>query len=140
MSTPPLPPPMYGEVLYIRYSTEKVIETAEKDEKINKTTTYVCIYIIRPVYYRRTILALSPSSNSDPGSHGRPSSPLPTTVCAFSFYRENNISIFFPRRLASNCAYVVYQVWKKRNERPNVGGIYVRNMNGAPSRKGRVVK
>ena len=30
-------------------------------------------------------LHYSPSSNSDPGSHGGPSSPLPTTVHAFTF-------------------------------------------------------
>ena len=35
--------------------------------------------------YPRTILALPPSSNSDPGSHSGPSSPLPTTVHAFIF-------------------------------------------------------
>ena len=29
--------------------------------------------------------------------------------------------------------------WKKRNERPNVGGVSIRSKNGAPSRKGRVV-
>ena len=27
-------------------------------------------------------------------------------------------------------------IWKKRNERPNVGGVSVRSRNGAPSRKG----
>ena len=27
-------------------------------------------------------------------------------------------------------------VWKKRNERPNVGGVSIRSRNGAPSRKG----
>ena len=35
-----------------------------------------------------TTLALPPSSNSDPGSHSGPSSPLPTTVPAFICYRE----------------------------------------------------
>ena len=30
-------------------------------------------------------------------------------------------------------------VWKKGNERPNVGGVSIRCTNGAPSRKGRVV-
>ena len=29
--------------------------------------------------------------------------------------------------------------WKKRKERPNVGGVSVRSRNGAPSRKGCVV-
>ena len=30
-------------------------------------------------------------------------------------------------------------IWKKRSERPNVGGVSIRSRNGAPSRKGRVV-
>ena len=29
--------------------------------------------------------------------------------------------------------------WKKRDERPNVGGVSTRSINGAPSRKGCVV-
>ena len=30
-------------------------------------------------------------------------------------------------------------IWKRRNERPNVGGVSIRCRNGAPSRKGCVV-
>ena len=30
-------------------------------------------------------------------------------------------------------------IWKKRNERPNVGGVSIRSRNGHPSRKGCVV-
>ena len=30
-------------------------------------------------------------------------------------------------------------IWKKRNERPNIGGVSCRSRNGAPSRKGCVV-
>ena len=30
-------------------------------------------------------------------------------------------------------------IWKERNERPNVGGVFIRSRNGAPSRKGCVV-
>ena len=30
-------------------------------------------------------------------------------------------------------------IWKKRNERPNVGGVSIRNRNSGPSRKGCVV-
>ena len=30
-------------------------------------------------------------------------------------------------------------IWKKRNEQPNVGGVSIRNRNGAPSQKGCVV-
>ena len=46
-----------------------------------------------------------PSRGSDPGSHSRLFYPLPTTVCASRFYREKDSAVFFPRRLASNCAY-----------------------------------
>ena len=31
------------------------------------------------------------------------------------------------------------KIWKKRNERPNVGGVSIGSRNGAPSRKGCVV-
>ena len=30
-------------------------------------------------------------------------------------------------------------IWKKRNERPNVGGVFIRSRNGAPSRNGCIV-
>ena len=30
-------------------------------------------------------------------------------------------------------------IWKKRDERPNIGGVSIRSRNGAPSRKGCVV-
>ena len=30
-------------------------------------------------------------------------------------------------------------IWKKRNESPNVGGVSTKSRNGAPSRKGCVV-
>ena len=33
----------------------------------------------------------------------------------------------------------LYNIWKKRNERPNVGGVSIRSASGAPSRKGCVV-
>ena len=36
-----------------------------------------------PIYYPRLTFELPPSSNSDPGSHSGPSSPLSTTVRAF---------------------------------------------------------
>ena len=34
---------------------------------------------------------------------------------------------------------VLCNIWKMRNERPNVGGVSIRSRNGAPSRKGCVV-
>ena len=33
----------------------------------------------------------------------------------------------------------ICSIWKKRNERPNVGGVSITSRNGAPSRKGCVV-
>ena len=33
----------------------------------------------------------------------------------------------------------ICNIWQKRNERPNVGGVSIRSRNGAPSRKGCVV-
>ena len=48
-----------------------------------------------PIYYPRTTLAHPPSSNSDPGSHSGPSSPLPTTVRAFVFMAKNNRAFSF---------------------------------------------
>ena len=33
----------------------------------------------------------------------------------------------------------ICNIWKKRNGRPNVGGVSIRSGNGAPSRKGCVV-
>ena len=51
--------------------------------------SYQVSFLFIPIYayYPRTTstLALFSSSNSDPGSHSRPSSPLPTTVRAFIF-------------------------------------------------------
>ena len=37
------------------------------------------------------------------------------------------------------CKKKTCNIWKKRNERPNVGGVSIRSRNGAPSRKGCVV-
>ena len=45
---------------------------------------YICIYS-HPIYYPRTTLVPPLSSNSNPGSHGVPFSPLPITVRVFMF-------------------------------------------------------
>ena len=37
------------------------------------------------------------------------------------------------------CKQFLCNIWKKRTERPNVGGVSIRSRNGAPSRKGCVV-
>ena len=46
---------------------------------------FAFISYLRPFYYPGPILALPPSSKSDPGSHSGPSSPLPTTIRVFIF-------------------------------------------------------
>ena len=51
------------------------------------------------------LLPLPPSRNSDPGSHNRLVSPPPTTIRALHSLLREDFSCFFPRRLASNCAY-----------------------------------
>ena len=35
--------------------------------------------------------------------------------------------------------HILCNIWKKRNERPNVGGVSIKSRNGAQSRKGCVV-
>ena len=37
------------------------------------------------------------------------------------------------------CQQFICNIWKRRNDRPNVGGVCSRSRNGAPSRKGCVV-
>ena len=57
---------------------------------LDRIFIFLILYFFHPIYYPRTTLALLPSSNSDLGSHSGFFSPLPTTVRAFIFYRENN--------------------------------------------------
>ena len=57
-------------------------------------TLFVIVFLHRPIYYPRTTLALLPSSNSDPGSHRRRSSPLPTTARAVIFIARRIHSAF----------------------------------------------
>ena len=45
---------------------------------------YIYIYIFRPIYYPPVN-----SRNSDPGSHSRLFFPIPATVRALNFFREN---------------------------------------------------
>ena len=68
---------------------------------------YLFIYFFcHPVYYPRTTFALPPSSNR---VRGRTAGPLPSqpryVPSFFLFLSREELSIFFPRRLASNCAY-----------------------------------
>ena len=51
-------------------------------------------FFCHPVYYPRTILALPPRIDSDPGSHIEPVSPLPTAAHAFIFLSREEISMF----------------------------------------------
>ena len=42
-------------------------------------------------------------------------------------------------RINKQFLYLVCNIWKKRNERPNAGGVSIRSRNGAPSGNGCVV-
>ena len=75
-----------------------------RDHRAGSSRLFLFIYFY-PIYYPRTTLALPPSNNSDPGSHSGPSSPSPLRYVS-SFLSREEFSIFFPRRLASNCAFV----------------------------------
>ena len=57
---------------------------------------------LRPIYYPRTTLALPPTSSSNPVSHSGPSSPVPTTVRAFTF-TARRIQHFLPSSTRANC-------------------------------------
>ena len=54
------------------------------------------------------LFSLPPSHNSDPGSHSR-LLPLPHCGSCLTFLSPGGFSPFFPRRLASNCAYQRYE-------------------------------
>ena len=51
------------------------------------------------------LFSLPPSCNSDPGSHSRLFPPPTHYGSCLSFLSRVDFSSFFPRRLASNCAY-----------------------------------
>ena len=61
--------------------------------------------------------------------------------------REKTISILgdglWPQTLKKDgdrmSKYFLCNIWMKRNERPNVAGVYIRSRIGVPSRKGCVV-
>ena len=74
--------------------TKKKRKIPEKDRGAecgsNLPLTLQHSFFLHRIYYPCTILALPPailSSNSDPGSHGGPSSPLHFGTC-LHFYRE----------------------------------------------------
>ena len=54
------------------------------------------------------LFSLPPSRNSDPGSHSRLFSPLTHYGSCLAFLSREDFSPFFPRRLASTCAYPRY--------------------------------
>ena len=61
--------------------------------------------------------------NSDPGTHSRLVSPLTTTVRALFWLRED-VSAFFSRRRASNCAHSRY--FFKISARSNYWSVFFR--------------
>ena len=64
------------------------------------------ISFLCPIYYPRTTLALPPSSNSDLRGHiAGPPPPPPRCGTRLHFSSREELSIFFPRRLASSCIH-----------------------------------
>ena len=51
------------------------------------------------------LFSLPPSRNADPGSHNRLFYPPTHYGSCLAFFSREDFSSFFPRRLASNCAY-----------------------------------
>ena len=70
--------------------------------------TYLCnSFVLHPIYFPRTTRKLPPSSNSDPGLHGGPSSPLPTSARAFIplVFIGRRLQHFLPWSTRVNCSY-----------------------------------
>ena len=65
---------------YFYFDNEPPFRTLTKNATWHGTSFFHIIYL-RPSF-------LSPSRNSDPGSHSRLFDPLPTTVRALHFYRQ----------------------------------------------------
>ena len=76
--------------------------------------SFVCLFDPIPsTMFALLFLPLPPFCISDPlvlllGPHSGHSSPLPSTVHAFSFLWREDLDSFFPHRLASNFAYPRY--------------------------------
>ena len=63
------------------------------------------IYISIPFTIFALLFSLPPSRNSDPESNSRLFSPPTHYGSCLAFFSREDFSSFFPRRLASNCAY-----------------------------------
>ena len=68
---------------------------------------YVFVYLFVPPHLLSSpfFCSLLPSLNSSPGSHSRLFLPPPRYGSCLAFLSREESSFFFPRRLASNCAY-----------------------------------
>ena len=65
-----------------------------------------CLFVFfHPIYYLTPFCSLPPSRNSDAGSHSRLFPPPTYCGSSLAFLSREDFSSFFPRRLASNCAY-----------------------------------
>ena len=65
----------------------------------------VCCFFFTPFNIFALLFSLPSSRNSDPGSHSRLFSPHTHYGSCLAFLSWQHFSPFFPRRLASNCAY-----------------------------------
>ena len=67
---------------------------------------FLSFFLFHPIYiFFALLFSLPPSRNSDPGSHSRLFSPPPHCGSCLAFLSRADFSSFFPRRLASTCAY-----------------------------------
>ena len=68
---------------------------------------FFCFFFSNPLIIFALVFSLPPinSRNSDPGSHSRLFSPPTQYGSCLAFLSRQDFSSFFPRRLASNCAY-----------------------------------
>ena len=76
-----------------------------KSQKVKLQTARFLPPAPLPVIMFALIFSLPPSRNSHLGSHNRLFSPAPHCGSCLAFLSREDFSSFFPRRLASNCAY-----------------------------------
>ena len=91
---------------------------------------YAHFFSFHPIYFpRNTLLALPPSSNSDPGSHSGPSSPLPTTVHAsilvarrieYSLPSSTRVELYPPTLLGGSQQLIFFLFCISANKKSNI--------------------
>ena len=97
-------------------------------------------FVFIPVIVLALVFSLPPinSRNSDPESHSRLFSPPTHCGSCLAFLKREDFSSFFPRRLASNCAYprprtlsaVDPFVFLQINSKSRHGGVQTKSRHG----------